>query len=850
MSLSVERRLHAKLGWIVLKVFPKVMQWILTAHIGVAGLHTRYRNRNYNLQMILTDNENNLMQKLPKIDEFTIELCYKILRSENYLHSSTDASFSVDETVVSDDIRCILLSTNDIIKKESRDITQNYAIKHLYKFELLLRRIDKFLNENGNICRSLYHEICKENIDELACLDELKKLQLIEVGPIISDRETQERERFSRIAVTVTKLFPEILREIITLNYKQSGKHVSSKFSGKAMHKDLQQYWIKFNSTEKNMLRKMKKSKEYNALDVTIMCKIIRLMRLVPCPRHGWDKPPGNTDNDIGDNIVRIYFLRNEIVHSPNTCVTSTKMDNYFTKFREISIAMDTYFRGKSVFAKFEEKVMTIQNCFMDHRSADKYIQALTELENIKLRFTCDEIKFYWGDTFDLDLREVRGRIKEEKEKGKDVVNLHLFVRDLEDPETKARILNGLSDELRTMYIKFKWSAAGSLLICIDVHVRALETNEQLETELSKFIQKMKGCKALNLSSVNKVSAVMIAIEVEAEHDIPQAEQVESSYTTMSKSHKAGLHLTFEASTSIFETDENIEKEVGEIVNRMLKRSNGKEEHGGVSASLVQLGSETTEEINGTVSLRSEINLKTSSNEILYISDCIVIEHQLVFTDRKNKQLITCSSNGGCIRNIPLSWSPWYITNINSDTVAVSYPVPNKIQIISLSTGTVTCTFEIIGCRGISYNCNDLYISVALKGIQVLDLSGNLLRTIPSPSDNIYRITIHEDRLFCVHLHKFIVYCCDINGGKVIWKFANEKYKTVLGATTDDQGNLYMTGVGPNNVVMITPEGKHEKELLTASYGLHYPHGIYYDKTNKCLLLADEKDGKAFLFNA
>lgn len=132
----------------------------------------------------------------------------------------------------------------------------------------------------------------------------------------------------------------------------------------------------------------------------------------------------------------------------------------------------------------------------------------------------------------------------------------------------------------------------------------------------------------------------------------------------------------------------------------------------------------------------------------------------------------------------------------------------------------------------------------------MFDLSGNVLRTIPSPSDNIYRITIHEDRLFCVDLHKFIVYCCDINGGKVIWKFANEKYKTVLGATTDDQGNVYMTRLGLNNVVMITPDGKHEKELLTASHGLHYPHGIYFDKTNKCLLLADEKDGKAFLFNA
>ncbi|CAC5384485.1 unnamed protein product [Mytilus coruscus] len=773
---------------------------------------TRYRNRNYNLQMILTDNENDLMQKLPKIDEFTIELCYKILRSENYLHdSSTVASFTVAETEVADDIRCILRSTNEIVEKESRDITQNYAFKYLYKLELALRRIDKFLNENCNNCQTLYHDVCKEEIDEQGCLDELKKLQLIDVGPVISDKKTQERERYSRIAVAVTELFPEILREIITLNYKQAGKTVSSKLSGKAMHKDLQQYWISFSSTERNMLQKMKKSRSYNALDVTIMCKIIRIMRLVPCPRLGWFKPPGNTGNDIGDNIVRIYFLRNEIVHSPNTCVTSTEMADYFTKFREISIEMDTYFR---------------------------------------MRFTCEEVKFYWGDTFDLDLTEVRGRIKAEKEKGKDVVILHLFVRDLEDPETKARIINGLSDELQSTYIKFKWSAAGSLLICIEVHVQALETNEQLKAELSKFIQKMKYSKALNKSSENKVSVLMIAVEDEVENDIPQAEQVNSTFTPLSKSHKSGLHLTFEASTSIFETDENIEKEVGEIVNVMLKRSNGKEEHGGVSASLVQMELEAIEKNNGFFSLRSEINLKTTSNEILHISDCIVIEHQLVFTDRKNKQLIICSRNVSCIRNIPLSWSPWYITNINSDTVAVSYPVPTKIQIISLSTGTVTCTFDISGCRGIAQRCNELYVSVARKGIQVLDLSGNVLRALPAPSDNIYRITINKDRLFCVDIHGFIVYCCDINGGKVVWKFANEKYKTVLGATTDDQGNVYMTGAGPDNVVMITPDGKHEKELLTASYGLHYPHGIYYDKTNKCLLLANEKDGKAFLFDA
>lgn len=194
MSLSVqtafaEKQLHAKLGWIVLKVFPKVMQWILTAHIGVAGLHTRYCTRNYNLQIVLTHYENDLMQKLPKIDDFTVELCYKILRSENYLHGSPNvASFTVAETEIADDIRCILRSTNEIIEKESRDITENYVFKYLYKLELVLSRIDKFLNENCNDCRTLYHDVCKEVIDEQACLDELKKLRIIDGIHFLSNK--------------------------------------------------------------------------------------------------------------------------------------------------------------------------------------------------------------------------------------------------------------------------------------------------------------------------------------------------------------------------------------------------------------------------------------------------------------------------------------------------------------------------------------------------------------------------------------------------------------------------------------------------------------------------------------
>ncbi|XP_063409165.1 uncharacterized protein LOC134692637 [Mytilus trossulus] len=251
-----------------------------------------------------------------------------------------------------------------------------------------------------------------------------------------------------------------------------------------------------------------------------------------------------------------------------------------------------------------------------------------------------------------------------------------------------------------------------------------------------------------------------------------------------------------------------------------------------------------------SVSLSKQINIKTHENEDLNMTSCIKIGNTLVFTDCSNKRLIICNSDGTDKHHMSLSYSPRSITEIDSNTVAVSCSVYNTILIINISTRSVTSTINTSGnCYGISYNDNNLYIVIVNESIiHVMDLTGEVIRTIPVPSDYIHDITVDRDRL--VFIDKTSIYCCSLDG-KVMWKFKKDEFQDLVRVTTDDEGNFYVTDYMKDIVVhvVVSDDGKYHRELLTKSDGLDTPSGIYYDKKEHILLVSNRYDGHVFLFD-
>ncbi|CAG2211871.1 unnamed protein product [Mytilus edulis] len=323
-----------------------------------------------------------------------------------------------------------------------------------------------------------------------------------------------------------------------------------------------------------------------------------------------------------------------------------------------------------------------------------------------------------------------------------------------------------------------------------------------------------------------------------------------------------------------------------------------------------------------SVNLRKQLNIKQSKNESLVITSCIKTGNTLVFTDCNNYRLIICISDGTDIHHIPLSFSPHYITVIDSNTVAVSCGY-STILIINISTRSITSIINTNGiCYGISYNDNTLYVVIDASIICMMDLTGKVIRTIPVPTDRIYDITVDRDRwkvnvkfkkdefqdltrvttdndknvyvtnekthtvvvvsddgehyrelltksngltgrvellltklkIFCLFVMKLYsdntsIYCCSLDG-KSMWNvYKNDEIQYLQGVTTDDEGNVYVTNTSTNTVIVVSDDCEHYKELLTESNGLNEPFGIYFDKTENILLVCNERDGNAFLFD-
>lgn len=230
---------------------------------------------------------------------------------------------------------------------------------------------------------------------------------------------------------------------------------------------------------------------------------------------------------------------------------------------------------------------------------------------------------------------------------------------------------------------------------------------------------------------------------------------------------------------------------------------------------------------------------------------CVKIGNKLVFADFNVDRLIVCNANGTDMVHIALSHRPWYLTEVDSNTVAISCTNDSIILILYLSTQKVVGTINSSGhCYGISYYDDFLYVDIDGSKIQVMDLTGTVLRTIPLPSyddmsDKIYEITVERDKF--VGANSSAIYCCSLYG-KLIWSFKNE-FDTLRCVTTDYEGNVYVTNERNHTVVVVSEDGKRYRKILTESDGLANPRGIYFDKKENLLMICSSYSGKVTLFD-
>lgn len=221
--------------------------------------------------------------------------------------------------------------------------------------------------------------------------------------------------------------------------------------------------------------------------------------------------------------------------------------------------------------------------------------------------------------------------------------------------------------------------------------------------------------------------------------------------------------------------------------------------------------------------------------------------NKLVFLASNTKFLNICNVDGTDAHHIPLPYAPWYITEVDKTTLSVSCTRDKVILLINISTGNVNGTIRLRNyCYGISYDKECFYVVMDRKIIHVMDITGNLIRTISSPSVSYIDIFVHKDRCVCINLSTINCYYLD---GKHMWRFEDKKYENFHSVTLDEKGNVFVTERTSDTIVAVSADGKNSKEILSASDKLLSPSGIHYDRDENMLLVCNFWEQTVFLFN-
>ena len=149
-------------------------------------------------------------------------------------------------------------------------------------------------------------------------------------------------------------------------------------------------------------------NRTYDNIDFITLYKLMRLFSLLDDPTQGWGKQPTNADVTISDDVERLRFAQNKIVHRIKPDIDLIEMSDYFSSIVNITQRINTYL-GQPPDQGFAREVLNFQTHCMDSEMEQKYYQALKDIEDIKGSKLL--VKCFKYISLILEYCHVRGRV-------------------------------------------------------------------------------------------------------------------------------------------------------------------------------------------------------------------------------------------------------------------------------------------------------------------------------------------------------------------------------------------------------------------------------------------------------
>ncbi|CAC5358188.1 unnamed protein product [Mytilus coruscus] len=157
---------------------------------------------------------------------------------------------------------------------------------------------------------------------------------------------------------------------------------------------------------------------------------------------------------------------------------------------------------------------------------------------------------------------------------------------------------------------------------------------------------------------------------------------------------------------------------------------------------------------------------------------------------------------------------------VRNNTVAVTLGSENHTALVDIERNIIIQTIKLShSCCGVASDGHILVISNAEKStiVNLNDVSQTILEEVGAASlslfgGNIYGTVFSDNKV-----------CCYKETGEPLWTFQHHDIDSPEGIALDKHGFVYMISRGNNNLVVLSPDGKTCKTILSEADGINLP---------------------------
>ncbi|CAG2255683.1 unnamed protein product [Mytilus edulis] len=230
----------------------------------------------------------------------------------------------------------------------------------------------------------------------------------------------------------------------------------------------------------------------------------------------------------------------------------------------------------------------------------------------------------------------------------------------------------------------------------------------------------------------------------------------------------------------------------------------------------------------------------TDNIKSLNIWACFVLPNgKFIMFDYNQNRLLLFSIDGLYVREVvSFTEIPLDACLVRNDTVAVALGSSNQTALVDIEQNKTTQIVKLLhDCDAVASDGQTLVISDMVKSTKVNlnDMSHTILEGVRASriaifKENIYGTIYYENKVFCY-----------TSTGEPLWTFQHHGINLPQGLTLDTNGFVYIASRGNNSIVVVSPDGKTSKTILSEADGIKNPYAIDINRETGVMIVSIER---------